>query len=358
MDDYEIISPAREFNMPAPEAEFSMPRPEGEYTPPVPEGRALRPGPEEERSGGRSKKRLKKLIRAVAAVTVAATMALSVEEAPPEIVDVESRVEIECAAVAPEAPNVLRFRYMDYRSLYEEEPVYTDEEIHVYLSGPDGEERELKPVRDPQLYRPVYVDAESETRLAAYRSDETPDSAFSLNLGCDAWSALVRELEPGSALKVVYTWRDGNTIKRMSAVREIVTLPPAAECTASVQLLSSALATDEVEFVAVLHPQQEDDFVFGNQSFSRMGFCTRWYDAQGAFLGEGWCFAAPESVRDWPFPDAWRSGGDIVFLYRGPVRADAANAEAAYYSLEMRINEENTGWPFVFESERLPVHAD
>ena len=339
--------------MPDSRMEFTPPLPETEWTPPAPEEGSKAPPKEEQKSG--RKRKLKKLIRYAAAIAVAATLAAKAEPVPLEIVDVESYIEIECAAVSPKAPDYVRFQFMDYRSLYEEVPTYGEEHFQFYLVDPDGTETALKKWKDPEMFRAVYCPEELDVREASYSAVEGTDTYFNLNTGCEVWFAKIGEYVPGSELKIVVSYEEDGVIKRMTSSREIIMLPEASEKTVSVEVYPGEQGLSNVEFVAVLHPMDDSfEYVFGNKAFSMMSFCTRWYDAQGVFLGEGWCFAAPEDV-EWPFPDAWLYEGDILFIYQGPVRCTANDSAAAYYSLELMITEESTGWHLVFESELLPI---
>ena len=357
MDEFEVTAAAQDYGMPAWESEYGPPDWEREFTPPAPEDRIDVPPDESARSAG-GKKKIKRLIRYAATAAVVGVMALEAAPAPLETVDVESYIEISCAAVMPEEPVVLRFEYLDYRSLYDEVPSYGEEDFRYYIVYPDGREQELTVWNDTEYYRAVYCPEEVDFSEAVYSSEESEDSYFSLNIGSEVRDALIEPYREGTTLKIVCSYKDKaeGVIKRMTSMREIGLLPRKEERTVTVEVTPGENGLSEVEFRAVLHPQEDEDFeyVFGQQAFSQMSFCTRWYDAQGDFLGEGWCLAAP-SDGDWPFPDAWLYGRDFVFIYQGPVRSSATDSAAAYYSLEMQITEESTGWHYIFESELIPV---
>ncbi|MBQ6465214.1 MAG: hypothetical protein IJJ43_02965 [Oscillospiraceae bacterium] len=360
MNEHDTALGAWEYRMPAPESEFTPPAPESEFTPPAPEERTGAPPFE---GGGRSGKstKLKRLIRYAAALTAAGALALTAapapEPAPLETVDVEAYIEIECAAVMPAEPDVLRFQYMDYRSLYDEVPTYSEDDFRFYLVTPDGEETELKKEKDPELYRSAYCAGAADHRETAYSAVVIPGGYFNLNVGWVLWRAEIGRFVPGSVLKIVCTYEADGVIKRMTSTREIIMLPEPAERTVTVEATPRRGGLSDVRFEAVLHPTDESfTYVFGDRAISRMGFCTHWYDAEGNDLGDGWLYAVPSSVS-WPFPDVWKYGEDFVFIYEGPVQSAAADSAAAYYSLVLSITEESTGWRLSFESELIPIPA-
>ena len=364
MDEYDAMRPPQEhtppaweseFNPPAWDGEFSVPSLKDEYAPPAPEEPKPIPPEDEKRPGGSS--RVRRLLRYGAAAVVTGMVVLTAapaEPAEPEIVDVESYIAIECCGVTQDEPDVLRFRYMDYRSVYEDVPTYRDEDFHFLLVDPDGQETELTREKDPDLYRAVYCAEDEDVREAAYSAVEFEGSYFNLNTGCEMWRADVGEVRPGSTLKIVCAYESEGVIKRMTSEREIVKLPLEMERSVTADVAGSEETTDLVGFSAVLHPTTDYGYVLGDLALSRMSFCTRWYDAQGNSLGEGWCFAAPTDA-EWPFPEVYLSGGDYVFSYYGTVRKAAADPAAAYYTLELMVIEETTGWPYRIESEKIPI---
>lgn len=343
-----------EYSLPAWTAEFSEPSLRGEHAPAPPEGLSPEAPDGEARTG--KMKRLRKLFRNLAAAAVMSGIVLTVAPKPLEVVDVDSYIEIECCAVTPEKPEVLHFRYMDYRSVYEDVPTYSADSFQFFLVSPDGQETELTLWRDPVLYRPVYCPEDEPVQEAAYSSQETEGTYFNLNTGCEMWCADIGPYEPGSSLKIVCAYESEGVIRRMTSTRRIVQMQALLEPSASAEITPNRGGIDQVYFQGTLHPAEDDDYeyVFGDLAFSRMSFCTRWYDDQGVFLGEGWCFAVPSDV-DWPFPDVYLAQNDYVFLYQGPVRRTAADPAAAYYSLELMIIEESTGWPYLLETELFPV---
>ena len=364
MDRNTPISPPEEHRLPSWDSEHSLPSWDAEFSEPAAPGEYALPAPEEsgrvpEDTGDSGRiRRLKKMLRFMAATVAVGGIALTAAPVPLEVVDIPSYIEIECCAVTPEEPEALRFRYMDYRSLYEEAPTYSEEDFRFYLVDPEGQETELTRRKDPYLYRAAYCPEDEDIRDAAYSEVESPGSYFSLNLGTEMWRADIGPWKPGSQLKIVCAYESDGVVKRMTSVQEIVMTPREPDITVTAEALAQTDGGDGVRFIATMHPQdgEESAFVFTDQALSRMGFCTRWYDASGVPLGEGWCFAVP-SDREPPFPDAYRIGQDFVFYYEGPVRRAADDSAAAYYSLELILIEESTGWPYRLESPLLPTGA-
>ena len=343
-----------EHSSPAWSAEFSEPSPQDEQAPTPPE-EPSQSAPAEEQPQSRGQ-RFKRMPRVVAAAVAVGGVVMTAAPEPMDVVDITSYIEIECCVVTPEEPEVLHFRYMDYRSLYEDVPTYSEDEFSFYLVDPEGQETELTRRKDPVLYRPVYCAEAEDVRDAAYSATETAGTYFNLNTGCEMWCADIGPFEPGSLLKIVCAYESDGVIQRMTTSQQIVRMPEPMEPTVTVQVTPRQDGIDEVAFYGSLHPQpgHESEYVFENQAFSRMSFCTRWYDEAGVYLGKGWCFAAPTSVQ-WPFPDVYMNGNDYVFLYQGPVRREAPDTAAAYYTLELMIYEESTGWPYLLESDPIPI---
>ncbi len=130
-----------EHSSPAWSAEFSEPSPQGEQAPTPPE-EPSQSAPAEEQPQSRGQ-RFKRMLRVVAAAVAVGGVVMTAAPEPMDVVDITSYIEIECCVVTPEEPEVLHFRYMDYRSLYEDVPTYSEDEFSFYLVDPEGQETEL-----------------------------------------------------------------------------------------------------------------------------------------------------------------------------------------------------------------------
>ena len=80
----------------------------------------------------------------------------------------------------------------------------------------------------------------------------------------------------------------------------------------------------------------------------------RWYDADHAFLHEGWDkVSSADGI--WPYPSVRHAGRDYIIEYDGLVLSSSPNEDAAYYSLELILMDVSTGWRYLIETEQIPI---
>jgi hypothetical protein len=348
------LSPGQEFHVPDGAAEYSLPKPETEFYTARREKRS-------EGEAGKKPSRVRRLIRYTAAAVV--SLSLLAETAPPpapekEIVDIESNITITCAAVRPEEPGLLY--YHDYGGA----PEYTMVRIRCFLVDAQGQETELDVGRPARSYtRHAYCpEAVFRTDQAAYKMFgnyedaapylNDPDWIGYGNLSVHYSAAQLPENWEGGTLKVCHYYDGGDVLLRMTATREITPLPPDGTCSAELRAEPIGDGHSEASFEAVYRPQPGDRHVY---DFWTESLCTRWYDAAGAFLGEGWMNAAVKSWDGLARNFERRGDGSYVYSYAGTIQSDAEDPAAAFYSMELHVIDDTTGWHYLFESNQLPV---
>ena len=354
MDENERLSAGQEFHLPESAAEYSLPKPETEFA--APRRQARETGEAEKKPS-----RVRRLIRYTAAAAVSLSLLAETAPAPvpeKEIVDIESKITIACAAVRPDEPGLLY--YHDYGGA----PEHSVVRIRCFLVDAEGQETEINAARPARDYtRHAYCpEAVFRTGQAAYKMfGNYEDAAAYLNdpawIGYGNLSTYYSAAQlpadwEGCTLKVCHYYEGGDVLLRMSSTRPITLLPPDGTCSAELRAEPLGDGTSQASFEAVYRPQPGDGHAY---EFHTESLCTRWYDAAGAFLGEGWMNASVNAWDGWSRDFSRRGDGTYVYSYAGTIRSDAEDPAAAFYSVELHVIDDTTGWHYLFESQLLPV---
>lgn len=393
-------SPQTELNEPSPQAELpSLPRPAEEYF-------VERRGSAED--GGEKKKGTsRRLIRYVATTAAAVGLlagasapAPAPTPAPIEYVETESHLEIECAVILPDEPELLRYSYHGTDPL----TGASDSSLHFYIVDPDGTETEFSRYdisADAEHSRFCYIrfddhlnyESNRSYKLFSYEEDysvyrnnsdwvEYGDIGFYTSL---VPIAFARE---GSTLKLVHTYQLDGVYYRTVVTRKIGLLSSEPEISVSLETEPLGDGLSQAHFRAVVHPREGDEHVYcfgmrdqllaehpdlfgarqpadrgeliadGRQPIYYLGsfnsFCVRWYDAEHHFLHEGWEYVMP--IADGlHYPELSHEGRDFIITYDGLVQSSSPNEDAAFYSLELNLVDVSTGWHYLIETEQVPI---
>ncbi len=383
--------------------EFSQPESSAEYTVPAPETEFSQVSYEavhsSQKESGMRKVRRMAYYAAAAAVSLGLLTATP-PEPPKEIVEINDPNVTDFAVVKPEDPCTLYYNgfiyYNDVQDEAYEEFIsklsdMTFIDSGFYLVTPDGTETKLEPSPVSEFYRSAFVPGthySEDGSFDAYYLSEDGDS-FMIPSGMEGYgnldsfleSAAIEPFQEGSMLKEISSYEYDGKIYRLSASRNVEWLPPEQDIDLSVDIEPGDGTYSEMNYRLLFHPQSGDDheYIFGEydgfvldedwindrlQYFflaSDQGlmaipsFCTRWYDENGNFLKSGWTGIAERDIINWPYPSMERSGNDYIFTYSGPVRSDAADPAAAYYSIELMLIDASNGWKYIIESEKFPV---
>ncbi len=405
MDENEsLLSPEREICSPSPQAELNEPSPQSEL-PSLPRQAEeyfveRRESAEDggEKKTGTARRLIRYVAAAAAAVGLLAEAAAPASEPTPKIeyVGMQGPLVIECAAVLPDEPEVLRFS--DYIIGPSDFYIgFDDVDYRYYLVDPDGTETELSryDIRaDAEHMRycfaldddsgnpksnPTYVLLPDGEEAYAYLDD--PNWRSYGNVGFHMSCLPIDGFREGMSVKIVMTYLRDGVYYRDSAVREIALLSFEPEISVSLETEPLGDGMSQARFRAVLHPREDDDHVYLFGSFRQLyeehpeafraqqtddgalrvegrnsidSFCVRWYDADRQFLHEGWMYVVPTSagLRS---PTVSHEGRDFIITYDGPVQSSSPNEDAAFYSLELNLVDVSTGWHYLIETEQVPI---
>ena len=388
------FSEEKEFSQPDLDSEYSTPEPEAEYT-------LFTQDTVYHTESGKSESRIRRVMLYTAAAAVA--VGLLTETPPPktepepeptpvvEYVEVQSDSVICCAVVRPDDPCTLYYyERLDWNS-------HNDFSNRNYISSnwyvvtEDGLETELDYIRHSEYDRDAFTapDYEPDRYVSEYRLFGA-DESYDRNelLGWNGWgnqsvallSSHIEPFQEGAFLKHVQRFEQDGEFRQMISTRRIEWLSPDPEIEVTMEAVPRDDQYSETHFRAVFRPREGDDhqFIFGeypgfeldidwindNANFFYLAsdqgalaiasFSTRWYNAEHQFLHSGW-FNVASRDESWPFPSMEHVGRDYIFTYDGPVRSDAKDPSAAFYSVELHLVDATTGWHYLIESEQMPV---
>ena len=399
------LLPEQEISSPSPQTEFGDPSPQTELpsAPRLTEEYCVERRESVEEGEEKKKGTTRRLIRYVAATAAAVGLlaeaapvpAPTPTPAPIEYVETESFIVIECAAVLPDEPVILRFSEYSSGSVFDA----ADWDFRYYIVDPDGTEQEIPPYNvrnDAEHSRSCFLRAEeafesSENhvyKLFSYAEDASaylgnPEWESFGNIGFHMTLAQVGEIREGSSLKITETYRIGDVRYRASSVRKIDFLSPEPEISVSLETEPLGDGFSRVDFRALVHPREGDEHVYYFGDLNQLmdehwdyyaplqesegtwsstvlvdplpSFCVRWYDAGHEFLHEGWFYVAPPTVQ-WPSdPSVRHAGRDFIVEFDGLVQSSSPNEDAAFYSLELNMVDAITGWHYLIETEQVPI---
>ncbi len=379
------LSADQEYHNPDISAEYSQPDPESEFS-------SFRQKVDLPSKHEKNTDKIKRLIRYTLVASVSLSLLAQVNPAPkpepePELeaVEIQSNLVIDCAVVTAEEPDVLWCENHGGRVDANLKLVRID----CVLVDAEGEETKLhvhtrdKSYLQRQVFRRLKNSASSGTEGVIGTSSSEPwlDSYKMFYSSKDAdeyfqdpnWQSFgsvgihVSRYElpasvvnnpsklSGASLKEILYFQDGDEYKKTVAVKDIDMLNPAPEQSVSLKATPLGNGVSDVVFRAVIRPQAGDTHHY---QFKLSGFCTRWYGSDKVFLGEGWFYAAYTGYNViLPWNTVNKTGGNYVYEYSGMIRTDAENNMATFYSVELHLINETTGWHYLLESELLPVTA-
>ena len=357
------LSAEQEYHNPDISFEYSQPDPESEFS-------SFRPAASTINEPEKKSGKIRRLIRYTLVASVSLSL-LAQFTPPPEPIEIESQIRLDCAVVSPEEPGILKFEY-GFSGYGPTD--YADTERHFYYVDANQKEYELTIEPDPVLFRSARLPLRNgepnakEAYMMYYAGEEVPDdeartTGIIANLTSRVYSAKIPSFEEGASLKIEILLSVEGEQQKMVSVFPISLLPPESGKTVDIRVLSADSEYSYVHFRAVLHSDESSaslyKFTREQQNFC---FCTRWYDAAHRFLGSGWYYAAPLII--YSLDEAWTSqlmprieGSELVFEYTGEVHSNAQDPRAAYYSLELFWTDDSNNWHYIFETELLPVTA-